>query len=125
MPSKPPRLLLVVALLACSLPLTAKDIPPFIFDVTSSVTPFPFKIKDAEFSSSLNAIVAVSESPNQLHIYRPDTNELVSVNLQVPPFCVSVSPDGHSAVVGHNGWISHVDLDSATALMSHAATCVS
>jgi hypothetical protein len=114
MSSRVPLLVLVCLLLASSVSLAAEERVPFSFNVSSPILSFPFRIKDAEFSSSLNAIVAVSESPNQLHIYRPDTDELVSVNLQVPPYCVSVSPDGHSAAVGHNGWISHVDLDNAT-----------
>jgi hypothetical protein len=92
-------------LLACSASLFAQEmaqpsLPEFSFNVASPIVSFLFKIQDAEFSSSLNAIVAVSQSPNQLHIYRPETNELLSVNLQVPPTCVSVSPDGHFAVSG-------------------------
>ena len=115
-------------LVACSASVFAQETEPrhpeFSFDVASPIVSFPFKIKDAEFSSSLNAIVAVSQSPNQLHIYRPETSELVSVNLQVPPTCVSVSPDGHSAVAGHDAWISHVDLDNATLLQTIPVSAV-
>ena len=117
-------LLFVCALLACAAPALAQDPPEFSIDVTSAIVSFPFRIVDAEFSSSLNAIVAVSESPNQLHIYRPDTGELVSVNLEVPPYCVSVSPDGHRAAVGHDAWISHVDLDDAELLQTVSVSAV-
>lgn len=113
-------------LFAFSAPLFAQDrsaltapelsVPEFSFDLSSPILSFPFKIRDAEFSSSLNAIVAVSESPNQLHIYRPETGSLVSVNLQLPATCVSVSPDGRTAVTGHDAWISHVDLENAELL---------
>lgn len=119
-----PHFLLVCALFACAVPAIAQELPEFSFNVPSPIVPFPFKIKDAEFSPSLNAIIAVSETPNQLHIYRTETDELVSVNLQLPPLCVSVSPDGHTAAVGHNAWISHVNLDDATLLQTVAVSAV-
>jgi hypothetical protein len=118
MPVRPPSLILVFALLACAAPAVAREVPEFTFNVASSIVTFPFTINDAEFSLSLNAIVAVSESPDQLHIYRPETDELVSVNLQLHPTSVGVSPDGHFAVVGHDAWISHVDLDNAILLQT-------
>jgi hypothetical protein len=102
-------------LLLGSLPAAAEP-PTFSVTVPSGITSLPFRVKDAEFSTALNAIVAVAESPNQLHIYYPDTDLLVSVNLQVPPTCVSVSPNGLQAVVGHNAWISVVDLSTPSLL---------
>src|SRR5688500_6169343 len=119
-----PHFVLVCALFACAVPAIAQELPEFSFNVDSPIVPFPFKIKDAEFSSSLNAIIAVSETPNQLHIYRTETDDLVSVNLQLPPLSVSVSPDGHTAAVGHNAWISHVNLDDATLLQTVAVSAV-
>jgi hypothetical protein len=118
MPFRPRFLPLVCVLLLCAAPAVAREVPEFSFSLPPSIVSFPFAIVDAEFSPSLNAIVAVSESPNQLHIYRPDTNQLVSVNLQVVPVCVGVSPDGNSAVVGHDAWISHVDLVNAALLQT-------
>lgn len=118
MPVRPLSLLLICAFLACLVPAAAQELPEYTFDVPSSVLTFPFTIKDAEFSHSLNAIIAVGESPDQLHIYRPETNELVSVNLPLRPSCVGVSPDGLFAVVGHDAWISQVDLASASLLQT-------
>jgi hypothetical protein len=85
-----------------------------LFALISPIRSFPYRIKDAEFSTALNAIVSVSELPPQLHVYNPDTNTSVSVNLPLTPNCVSVSPDGLRAVVGHNAWISEVDLAART-----------
>lgn len=113
MPLRPRSLLLVCLLLLGAVPAAARDVPEFSFSLPPSIASLPFAVEDAEFSASLNAIVAVSEAPNQLHVYRPDTNQLVSVNLPLAPICVGVSPDGHSAVVGHDAWISHVDLVNA------------
>ncbi len=69
---------------------------------------------DAEYSRSLDRIVMVSTSPNALHIHDPMTGTDQSVALNLAPECVSVSPDGKFAAVGHNGWISYVDLTAAT-----------
>jgi hypothetical protein len=111
-----PLLVAALPLLAQRSPITEPELPAFHVAIPSPIVSLPFRVHDAEFSSALNAIVAVSESPNQLHIYYPDTQTLESVNLQVTPYNVSVSPDGLYAVVGHNAWISWVDL-SAPALL--------
>jgi hypothetical protein len=108
---------LTVALCVCSGAASGQEQPPeFSINVDSSIVPFPFRVIDAEYSSSLNAIVAIAESPNQLHLYYPDSNSFAAVNLQLAPRCVSVSPDGLEAVVGHNAFISHVDLEALALL---------
>lgn len=105
--------LIAAALLVCSgVAWGQEQSPAFSFDVASPITPFPFRVIDLEYSASLNAIVAVAESPNQLHVYYPDTNTFAAVNLQLTPRCVSVSPDGREAVAGHNAFLSHVDLEA-------------
>lgn len=77
---------------------------------------------DAEYSRSLDRIVMVSASPNALHVYDPVTGTDQSVALNVAPQCVSVSPDGKFAAVGHNAWISYVDLTTATLVKTWAVT---
>jgi hypothetical protein len=74
-----------------------------------------FTVIDAEYSKSLDKIVMVSSVPgNQLHIYDPVTDLDTTVTLNLTPTSVSVSPDGLFAAVGHNAWISYVDLSTAT-----------
>jgi len=51
----------------------------------------------------------VSSNPNQLVIYDGDDQSSQSIPLPLSPSSVSVSPDGLSAAVGHDSWISHVD----------------
>lgn len=106
--------LLVLALCLCRATAWAQDhqTPEFSFDVASPIKPFPFRVIDLEYSASLNAIVAIAESPHQLHVYYPDSNTFAAVNLQLPPRSLSVSPDGLEAVIGHNAFLSHVDLDA-------------
>ncbi|MFZ2447873.1 MAG: IPT/TIG domain-containing protein [Syntrophobacteraceae bacterium] len=69
------------------------------------------KVIDAEYSKVLDRIVTVSQTPrNQLHIYHPATQEDTEIDLPSAPTCVSVGPEGLHAAVGHDGWISYVDL---------------
>lgn len=103
-----------------AVPGSLPEPPAFNATISSPIVSLPFRVKDAEFSTALNAIIAVSESPNQLHIFRPETQTLQSVNLPVLPYNVSVSPDGLFAVVGHDAWVSYVDL-SAPALLKTIA----
>jgi chitinase len=74
-----------------------------------------FRVVDAEYSKQLNKIVMVSAQPlRQLHIYDPIAKQGTSVDLNLAPTCVSVSPDGLHAAVGHNGWISYVNISTGT-----------
>ena len=74
------------------------------------ITLLNYRIIDAEYSRSLDRIVSVSEDPNKLHIYDPGTEQETTIDLPLVPSCVSVSPDGFFAAVGHNAWISYVNL---------------
>jgi len=81
----------------------------------SDVDALDFRILDVEYSASLERIVAVSATPsNRLHIYDPLAQSGVFVPLSLAPRCVSVSPDGLQALVGHDAWITVVDLQSAS-----------
>lgn len=71
-------------------------------------------VLDAEFSSTLDRLVLVSASPDQLAIHDPGTGNDVVIALPLPPACVSVTPDGRYAAVGHTGLISWVDLQAGT-----------
>ena len=98
------------------------NLPRFAVAVTSPITTFSFRVIDAEFSQFLNAVVAVGESPNRLHIYRPETGAFTSVDLAASPRCVSVSPDGKFAAVGHDHSITYVDLVNATVVKTLAVS---
>jgi hypothetical protein len=113
-------LVLLSVLCAPALRASAVDPPAFDVAISSSIVTLPFRAIDAEFSTAKNAIIAVGTTPNQLHIYDPEANTTTSVNLQVVPICVSVSPDGQFALVGHDAWISYVDLSTATLLKTIA-----
>ncbi len=92
--------------------LTATD------TVTVSVQPpvarLSFRVLDAEYSGALGRIVAVATNPDALHLYDPVTGADTAVALGRPPTAVSVGPGGLHAAVGHEGWVSHVDLVEGT-----------
>jgi hypothetical protein len=111
------RRMLFALLVLAALPLAAAEtdaaLPKFSVTLPGPITSLPFRVSDAEFSSQLDAIVAVAEGPNQLYIYRPATETLTSVPLAFTPRCVAVSPDGKFAAVGHDHKISYVNLETA------------
>ncbi len=77
-----------------------------------AITRLSFNVLDAEFSKSLNRVVAVSASPYELHVLNPLTKADQWVSLAYRPLSVSVRPDGLYAAVGHDGWISLVNLQT-------------
>ena len=82
-----------------------------------------YQVGDAEYSKALDRLIIVSSSPaNQLHVFDPLTGADTAVNLPLAPSSVSVSPDGLSAAVGHNAWISYVDLTTATLVKTFAVS---
>jgi hypothetical protein len=71
------------------------------------------RIVDAEYDRVGNVIIAVSDTPvNRLMVINPETKTIQSIPLNLPPVCVSVSPDGKYAAVGHDGKVTHVSLAS-------------
>lgn len=72
-----------------------------------------FDVVDAEYSDALDKIVMISASPDLLHVYDPVTETDTTVALPLTPACVSVSPDGLYAAVGHDANITYVNLSTA------------
>jgi hypothetical protein len=78
------------------------------------LTRLPYNIVEAAYDKPLDRLVLISAAPNELHVYNPRTRSDQKVALVLPPLGVSVRPDGLYAVVGHNGWVSYVNLQTAT-----------
>jgi uncharacterized protein (TIGR03437 family) len=74
----------------------------------------PFAVVDAAYSRPLDRLVAVSADPNELHFYDPVSKADRYVPLVRTPLCVSVRPDGLYAAVGHDGWLSYINLQTLT-----------
>ncbi|MCZ0942868.1 MAG: hypothetical protein OXJ53_07425 [Gammaproteobacteria bacterium] len=71
---------------------------------------------DAEFNPNGERIVAISA--DKLVVIGPNGGE-VKLEMPTEARAVSVSPDGTHAAVGHDGWVSHVDLESMRVLATH------
>jgi hypothetical protein len=82
-----------------------------------------YKVSDAEYSKALDRLIVVSASPtNQLHILDPLTGADTAVSLPLAPSSVSVSPDGLFAAVGHNAWVTYVNLSTASLVKTFAVS---
>jgi uncharacterized protein (TIGR03437 family) len=78
--------------------------------------PLSFNVVDSDYSTALDRIVAAAASPNELHIYDPAGQTDTVVSLSLTPTCVSVAPDGLHAAVGHDGYVSYIDLHAGSVL---------
>lgn len=94
--------------------LSATATPP-IYGLTHRVV-------DAEFNAATNRIITVSANPSRLHILDPETRAVQSVDLPQVPNAVAVQPDGQFAAVGHNGWVSYVNLTTRTVTRVYPVT---
>ena len=70
----------------------------------SAVTTLPFRVADAEYSSALDRIVALSGNPSRLNIYDPATGANSTVALPLPGNAVSVQPSGIAPLFAMTGW---------------------
>ena len=68
---------------------------------------------DAEYSSVTDRIVTIDGT--RLTIIDADGSER-HVSLPRSGQAVSIAPDGETAAVGHDGWVSHIDLAAAAVL---------
>jgi hypothetical protein len=87
--------------------------PPVPVAAPSAGVMLDFSVTDAEYSRALDRIVMVAPDPDQLIALDPLSGALdaVAVALPLDPSSVSVHPDGASAAVGYDGFVSLVDLD--------------
>jgi chitinase len=68
------------------------------------------RVVDAEMSLATGKIVTVSANPSRLNVIDPETGAVQSIALTYAPLSVSVAPDGSRAAVGHDGYLSNVNL---------------
>ena len=78
---------------------------------------------DAEYSKNKESIVYISSNPSTLTLFNTNTEQSESISLNYTPTCVSVAQDGETAVVGHNGHITYVNLTSKSIINSYSISC--
>lgn len=80
-------------------------------------------VVDAEFSKVTNQLVYVSASPSAVNILSTNTGLIESITLPYAPTCVSISPDGKTAVTGHDRYISYINLTNKTIIKTYPVSC--
>jgi len=80
------------------------------------------RIIDAEYDRNNDVIIAVSETPYEIRKFDPSDSSIISLDLNLPPTCVSVSQDGNFAAVGHNGKFSYIDLTTMELVEVYSVT---
>jgi hypothetical protein len=81
-------------------------------------------VVDAEFSYSLNRIVALTSSPSAVTLIDPSTAGTKAIALPLAGSSISVAPSGHLAAVAHDGYVSIIDLKKAKLTTSIPTTTV-
>ncbi len=79
-------------------------------------------VEDAEYSKSLDRLVLVTSQPNELRICDTEKQTMTSVQLSKKPSCISISPNGKFAAVGHDAGITYFDLENKSIIAFHAIT---
>jgi hypothetical protein len=83
-------------------------------DLTSEQDRLSYSVIAAAYSNLVDRVVLVARDPNELHIYNGVTRADQIVALPAVPLSVAVDLAGVHAAVGHDGWISYVNLQTAT-----------
>ena len=76
----------------------------------SSFAPLSFNVVAGEYDKILDRFILLSAAPNELHVFDPTTGAEQLIPLGPTPLSLSISADGTHAAVGHDGWLSYVDL---------------
>lgn len=89
----------------------------FTLPVKGNLYSFDFRVTDAEYSDTLDKIVIASNEPsNRLCIVDPISKATDFVDLPLSSSCVSIDPTGYLAAVGHDGYLSLIDLETISLL---------
>ncbi len=82
------------------------------------VRQLPFDVVDAKWSDALDRLVLATTGPNAVVIFDPASGASDSIPLPLAPSALALSPDSLTAGVGHDAWISTVDLKSKVVLQT-------
>jgi hypothetical protein len=78
---------------------------------------------DAEYSKKTDQLVYVSSNPSQVNIFDSNTESLKKISLAYAPTCISISQDGNTAAVGHDGHITYVNLKNPSIIQTYTISC--
>jgi Viral BACON domain len=82
-------------------------------------------VTDAEFNHESGIMAICTKSPNSLIIFNTLTNESSIISLNKAPDCVSISEDGHKALIGYTvSSVSYFNIDSLRITKDFNIDCV-
>ena len=84
----------------------------------------PVNVNDIEYSQATDIIVYIGDDCT-LNIYHPSNGTTEVVPLFYIPLCVSISPDGTKAAVGHDAHVSYIDLLTKEVINTGEVSCKS
>lgn len=80
-------------------------------------------VMDAEYSKVKDQLVFVSANPSKLSIYNISNASIENIPLVYTPTCISLSQDGETAVVGHDGYITYINLKTKSIIKTYGTSC--
>lgn len=101
---------------------TATDTVALTVHAGGGVIVMTHDVVDAEYSNALDKVIAVSSAPAAVQIIDPTSGATVAVPLPLAGSSVSIAPGGLEAVVGHNGWLSVIDLATGVRTATYPTT---
>ena len=82
-------------------------------------------VTDAEYNHSTGIMAICTKSPNSLIIFNTTTNVSNIISLSKTPNCVSLSEDGHKAVIGYSvSSVSYIDIDNLEISKDYEIDCI-
>jgi Viral BACON domain len=93
-------------------------IPPEVSHINGIVV-------DAEYSDASAIMVICTKSPNSLIVFNTNTNEANTISLSKTPNCVSLSEDGHKAVIGFSvSSVGYINIDNLEITRDYSIDCI-
>jgi hypothetical protein len=82
-------------------------------------------VTDVEFHKSSGIMAICTKSPNSLILYNTTTNKSNTIALTKTPACISISEDGHKAVIGYTvASLSYIDIDKGEIAKDYDIDCL-
>jgi hypothetical protein len=93
--------------------------------IPSSDTKITGIVTDAEYNKKTEIMAICTKSPNSLILFNTNTKTFSTIDLSMTPNCISVSEDGHKAVIGYSvAYVSYIDLDNSRIFKDYAINCI-
>ncbi len=82
-------------------------------------------VTDAEFCHETGLLLTCTVSPNSLVLFNTVTNKDTVITLDKSPNCISISADGHTALIGYSvSSIDYFDLDNLNVIQNYTLDCI-